>query len=108
VKAPARIAFLLSFVFFTISIFATVSRAQDWDPVTDEEKALKTDPLSPAAGAIADQNTIVRAGRLNLDAQDFLERSDSFGFFEPLNDLVVTGPTGTNVRDLRVLLKSSI
>jgi Domain of Unknown Function with PDB structure (DUF3858) len=53
VKAPARIALLLSFVFLTISVFATVARATDWDPVTDEEKAVKTDPLDPGAGAVA-------------------------------------------------------
>ncbi|PWT92685.1 MAG: hypothetical protein C5B55_05865, partial [Blastocatellia bacterium] len=40
-----------------------------------------------------------------LDADEFLRRSDSYSFFEQLNDAIVTGPTGTNVRDLRVLLK---
>ncbi len=64
------------------------------------------DGNSPAAGAIADENTITRARNLGLDPHDFLDRSDSYNFFEKLNDLVVTGPTGTNVRDLRILLKS--
>ena len=64
------------------------------------------DGNSPAAGAIADQTTIARARDLGLDPNDFLARSDSYNFFEKLNDLIVTGPTGTNVRDLRVLLKS--
>jgi hydroxypyruvate reductase len=64
------------------------------------------DGNSPAAGAIADQTTLQRARYLNLDAQHFLARSDSYTFFEQLNDLVITGPTGTNVRDLRILLKS--
>lgn len=62
------------------------------------------DGNSPAAGAIADETTLDRARRLGLDATDFLARSDSYGFFERLGDLVLTGPTGTNVRDLRILL----
>ena len=65
------------------------------------------DGNSPAAGAIADETTLTRARKLNLDAEQYLARSDSYTFFEQLNDLVVTGPTGTNVRDLRIVLKSS-
>ncbi len=64
------------------------------------------DGNSPAAGAIADQTTITRAQNLGLDPVDFLDRSDSYTFFEKLGDLIVTGSTGTNVRDLRVLLKT--
>jgi glycerate 2-kinase len=63
------------------------------------------DGNSPAAGAIADETTIRRARNLGLDAEQYLARSDSYTFFEQLNDLIVTGPTGTNVRDLRILLK---
>ena len=64
------------------------------------------DGNSPAAGAIADETTIRRARNLNLDPEQYLARSDSYTFFEQLNDLIVTGPTGTNVRDLRIVLKS--
>lgn len=64
------------------------------------------DGNSPAAGAIADETTLQRARNLSLDAKQYLARSDSYTFFEQLNDLIVTGPTGTNVRDLRILLKS--
>ena len=64
------------------------------------------DGNSPAAGAIADETTLQRARSLNLDAKQYLARSDSYTFFEQLNDLIITGPTGTNVRDLRILLKS--
>ena len=63
------------------------------------------DGNSPAAGAIADENTISRARSAGLDPNHFLARSDSYNFFEKLNDLIITGPTGTNVRDLRILLK---
>ena len=64
------------------------------------------DGNSPAAGAIADETTIQRAQNLGLDANQYLAGSDSYTFFERLNDLIVTGPTGTNVRDLRILLRA--
>ena len=64
------------------------------------------DGNSPAAGAIADETTIQRARNLGLDANQYLQRSDSYSFFERLGDLIVTGPTGTNVRDLQILLRS--
>ncbi|HEU4767729.1 MAG TPA: DUF4147 domain-containing protein [Pyrinomonadaceae bacterium] len=63
------------------------------------------DGNTPAAGAIADETTIDRARQIGLDPADFLERSDSYTFFEKLNDLIITGPTGTNVRDLRILIR---
>ena len=65
------------------------------------------DGNSPAAGAIADETTIQRARNLGLDPQDFLARSDSYTFFNHLNDLITTGPTGTNVRDLRVVIRET-
>jgi hydroxypyruvate reductase len=64
------------------------------------------DGNSPAAGAIADETTVQRARNLGLDPAQYLARSDSYSFFERLNDLIVTGPTGTNVRDLRILLRA--
>ena len=65
------------------------------------------DGNSPAAGAIADETTVTRARELGLDPHEYLARSDSYGFFERLNTLIVTGLTGTNVRDLRIFLRSS-
>jgi glycerate 2-kinase len=64
------------------------------------------DGNSPAAGAIADETTLGRARLRGLDAHEFLERSDSYGFFDQLDDAIETGPTGTNVRDLRVVLRA--
>ena len=64
------------------------------------------DGNSPAAGAIIDNTTIVRAKAIGLDPEDFLKRSDAYSFFVALGDVVATGPTGTNVRDLRILLAS--
>lgn len=65
------------------------------------------DGNSPAAGAIVDSTTIERARRIGLDPADFLNRSDSYSFFVALGDVVTTGPTGTNVRDLRILLSAA-
>ena len=62
------------------------------------------DGNSPAAGAIADQTTIERAKKLNLNAAEFLQNSDSYSFFSALEDAIITNPTGTNVRDIRMLL----
>lgn len=62
------------------------------------------DGNSPAAGAIVDSTTITRARAIGLDPEDFLERSDAYSFFVALGDVVATGMTGTNVRDLRILL----
>jgi glycerate 2-kinase len=61
------------------------------------------DGNSPAAGAIADETTISRARPLGLDVENFLERSDSFSFFRALGDEIITGSTGTNVRDVRIV-----
>ncbi len=63
-----------------------------------------TDGPTDAAGALCDGRTLDRAGRLGLDASSFLERNDSYHFFEPLGDLLKTGPTRTNVMDVRLLL----
>ena len=62
------------------------------------------DGNSPAAGAIADETTVIRARSQGMDPLEFERRSDSYRFFQCLDDLVVTGPTGNNVRDLRMLV----
>jgi hydroxypyruvate reductase len=62
------------------------------------------DGNSPAAGAVADGATLERARAAGLDAPEFYRRSDAFTFFESLGDAIMTGPTGNNLRDLRILL----
>lgn len=62
------------------------------------------DGNSPAAGAVADGSTLSRARALGLDPSAARRQSNAFGFFEPLGDTIVTGPTGNNLRDLRVLM----
>jgi glycerate 2-kinase len=58
-----------------------------------------------AAGAFVDNGTLERGRQLGLDPAEFLAGNDSNRFFETLGDLVVTGPTGTNVGDLQVFLR---
>jgi glycerate 2-kinase len=62
------------------------------------------DGSSPAAGAVADGESLARAQSLGLDPADFFQRSDSYTFFHKLGDTIETGPTGNNLRDLRILL----
>ncbi len=63
-----------------------------------------TDGPTPAAGALADGHTIARARALGLAPEPFLRRNDSYHFFHALDDLLITGPTGTNVMDMHILL----
>ncbi len=62
------------------------------------------DGSSPAAGAAADGETLAAARARGLDLADFIRRSDSYTFFKSLGDAIETGPTGNNLRDLRILL----
>jgi hydroxypyruvate reductase len=62
------------------------------------------DGNSPAAGAVADGITVARAEANGLDARAAIEKFDAYRLFETLGDAVETGPTGNNVRDLRILL----
>jgi hydroxypyruvate reductase len=62
------------------------------------------DGNSPAAGAVADGTTVQRALAAGVDARKSLAGFDSYRVFENLADAVVTGPTGNNIRDLRILL----
>ncbi len=62
------------------------------------------DGNSPAAGAVVDGTTLERAHAAGLDVPDHLRRFDSFPLLERLGDAIHTGPTGNNIRDLRILL----
>jgi glycerate 2-kinase len=63
-----------------------------------------TDGPTDAAGAIADSTTVDRARAKGLDPERSLRGNDSYRLFQPLNDLLKTGPTGTNVMDVHVVL----
>jgi glycerate-2-kinase len=62
------------------------------------------DGPTDAAGAVVDTTTTLRAARAGVSADAALARSGSYDFFQPIGDLVLWGPTGTNVGDVHVLL----
>lgn len=63
-----------------------------------------TDGPTDAAGALADGETVRRAKAQGLDAEHHLRENDSYHFFKPLGDLLITGPTYTNVMDLQLVI----
>jgi glycerate-2-kinase len=62
------------------------------------------DGPTDAAGAMVDGESLTRALGLGLNPDEYLEGNDSYNFFKPMGDLILTGPTGTNVNDLTVIL----
>ena len=62
------------------------------------------DGPTDAAGAVATGETCQRGERLGLDTAGYLSRNDAYRYFQPLGDLVLTGPSGTNVNDLVFLI----
>jgi hydroxypyruvate reductase len=62
------------------------------------------DGIEDNAGAIVTPSTLARAQAVGLKAQELLDRHDAYNFFKPLGDLVVPGPTFTNVNDFRAVL----
>jgi glycerate 2-kinase len=64
------------------------------------------DGNSPAAGAVVDGTTLGRAKARGLDAEAYLTGFNAYAFFDRLGDAILTGPTGNNLRDLRILLAS--
>jgi glycerate 2-kinase len=62
------------------------------------------DGNSPAAGAVADGETLQRAMAMGMDPDEYFRRSDAHSFFARVDDAITTGPTGNNLRDLRILI----
>ncbi len=62
------------------------------------------DGPTDAAGAFVDRMTIRRAGQQSLDADAYLADNNAYAFFQSLNDLIITGPSTTNVGDLQIVL----
>ena len=63
-----------------------------------------TDGPTDASGAVADHTTIQRAKSMGMDPRAHLDNNDAYPFFQKLGDLLITGPTQTNVMDVRILL----
>jgi glycerate-2-kinase len=62
------------------------------------------DGNSTAAGAVADAESVIGALQRGELPSSYIDNNDSHSFFEKMGGLVVTGPTGNNVRDLRILI----
>jgi hydroxypyruvate reductase len=73
----------------------------DWALAADTDGI---DGVKNNAGALVAPDTLQRATQAGLKLADHLARNDAVGFFEPLVDLVITGPTHTNVDDFRATL----
>jgi glycerate 2-kinase len=63
-----------------------------------------SEQTTDAAGAIVTGQMFSEAVKRGLDPQDYLTRNDSYTFFNAINGLVITGPTGTNVMDIQLIL----
>ncbi len=87
---------------FLLSLALTLNGAKNiWALAADSDGIDGTDD---AAGAIIGPDTLARADTLGLDGAEFLAAHDSYSFFAALGDLVITGPTLTNVNDIRAIL----
>jgi hydroxypyruvate reductase len=64
-----------------------------------------SDGPTDAAGAIVDGNTIERARQQRIDAHQFLRNNDAYNFLKQTHDLLITGPTNTNVMDIHIIMK---
>jgi hydroxypyruvate reductase len=62
------------------------------------------DGIEDNAGAFVAPDTLARARARGMKLDQYLDRNDAYGYFEPLGDLVITGPTHTNVNDFRAIL----
>jgi glycerate 2-kinase len=63
-----------------------------------------TDGPTDAAGAVVDGQTIIRAGAMGIDPGAYLKNNDSYHFFKKIDELLITGPTRTNVMDVQIVL----
>ena len=91
----------------TAILFDELRKNEKWRETNSAALFAGTDGIdgnSTAAGAIADENTLHEARNLNLNANEFMTNSDSYNFFKRLNRQIEIGATGTNVRDVRILL----
>ena len=80
---------------------ALQSQASVWAIAADTDGI---DGVEDNAGAIVSPDVLQRALQINMSPSAYLDHNDSYNFFSRLNDLVITGPTHTNVNDFRALL----
>jgi glycerate 2-kinase len=63
-----------------------------------------TDGPTDAAGAIVDGKTVLKAKNLGINPEAYLMNNDSYNFFKKIDELFITGPTGTNVMDIQIIV----
>ncbi len=86
-------------------VLASLLALEGWGPVVTFSAGTDgIDGPTDAAGAIGDSSTVERARKLGLDPARYLDVNDSYHFFQRMEALVKTGPTGTNVMDVRLML----
>ena len=86
------------------ALAAAIAIADQEDMVILSGGSDGTDGPTDAAGAIVDSTSLSRAQTAGLEPRSFLANNDAYHFFKPLGDLLITGPTHTNVMDLRIIL----
>ena len=89
---------------FVLALLAKLGPAAMQDVVVLSGGTDGEDGPTDAAGAIGDAGTFARAARFGLGVEPFLVRNDAYTFFHATGDLFITGPTDTNVMDVRVIL----
>jgi len=83
-----------------------LSQAPDSDPIVIVALATDgTDGPTDAAGAVVDGETMPRARAMGLSPEKFLAENDSYNFFKQVGGLFITGPTGTNVMDIQIVIR---
>jgi glycerate-2-kinase len=85
-------------------VLGSVVSIADSDIVLASVATDGTDGKSDAAGAIADGFTLSRGRQKELNPNDFLDGNNSYEYFKKLDDLFITGPSGTNVMDIQVII----
>jgi glycerate 2-kinase len=87
---------------FLLSLAIALNGAKNISALAGDSDGI--DGTEDAAGAIITPDTLARGRALGLDAAPFLNSHDSYSYFKALGDLVITGPTMTNVNDIRAIL----
>ena len=88
-------------------VFAFFSNAENLEQITPPQlrfAMITPTPIRMRAGAIIGPETLARAAEAGLDVAKRLADNDAYSVFSALGDLIVTGPTRTNVNDFRAIL----
>jgi hydroxypyruvate reductase len=87
---------------YMLALAVALNRAEGITAISCDTDGI--DGNKDVAGAYIDETTLDRAIALSLDPRDYLKRHDCYNFFTQIDDLIITGPTHTNVNDFRVIM----